>query len=68
MTGESTWSLAWWEALILWRPARLMGPVEVSFTKRKHPRASGEGDPALRTMADFCSGNAGNSIDGIRII
>ena len=39
--------------------ARLMGPVEVSFTKRKHPRASGEGDPALRTMADFCSGNAG---------
>lgn len=38
--------------------ARLMGPVEASFTKRKLPSASGLGDPALQALDDHFHGTA----------
>lgn len=45
----------------LMRAARLMGPVEVSFTKRKPSSVSGRGDPVLRELDDRLSATAGDA-------
>lgn len=45
----------------LMRAARLMGPVEVTFTKQKPASASGHGDPALRSLDDRLSTTAGEA-------